>query len=68
MIRAYDKMKKDLEKAYELGSQWRVEHDGFEGSVIGHYITHEGKLGVVLQQRSTQVVHVYGTKWLRSVP
>jgi hypothetical protein len=38
----------------------RVEYDGFEGEVIGQYITREGKSGVVVQQVGTRVVHVYG--------
>ena len=42
-----------------------IEHDGFEGTVIGNYVTREGKRGVVLQQTGTRVVHVYGEKWLR---
>lgn len=45
----------------------RIEHDGFEGDVIGHYQTREGKRGVVLQQHDTRVVHVYGEKWVRSL-
>ena len=45
----------------------RIEHDGFEGDVIGHYQTREGKRGVVLQQHGTRVVHVYGTKWIRAL-
>lgn len=42
----------------------QIEHDGFEGTVIGSYVTREGKRGVVLQQVGTKVVHVYGEKWL----
>lgn len=38
---------------------YRVEHDGFEGTEIGSYVTREGKEGVVLQQIGTKVVHVY---------
>ncbi len=45
----------------------RIEHDGFEGDVIGHYQTREGKRGVVLQQHGTRVVHVYGEKWVRAL-
>ncbi|RWO23304.1 hypothetical protein [Mesorhizobium sp.] len=43
---------------------YRIEHDGFEGTRQGSYITREGKRGVVLQQVGTKVVHVYGEKWL----
>ena len=53
-----------LEDNYPLGSVYTIEHDGFEGEVIGYYQTREGKQGVVLQQIGTKVVHVYGTKWL----
>ncbi len=45
----------------------RIEHDGFEGTVIGTYTTREGKRGVVLQQIGTKVVHVYGEKWLATL-
>lgn len=37
-----------------------VEYDGFSGDIIGHYVTREGKNGVVVQQDGTRVVHVYG--------
>lgn len=37
-------------------------YDGFEGDVIGHYVTREGKDGVVVQQDGTRVVHVYSRK------
>ncbi len=43
-----------------------IEHDGFSGDIIGHYITREGKRGVVVQQHGTRVVHVYGEKWLKT--
>ncbi len=42
-----------------------IEHDGFIGDIIGHYVTREGKRGVVLQQIGTKVVHVYGEKWIK---
>lgn len=38
----------------------KIEYDGFEGDIIGSYITREGKEGVVVQQHGTKVVHVYG--------
>lgn len=53
--------------AFPRGSEWRVEHDGFQGRVIGSYLTEEGKPGVVLQQTGTRVVHVYGEKWPRAL-
>ncbi len=43
---------------------YRIDHDGFEGTIQGHYVTREGKRGAVLQQIGTKVVHVYGEKWL----
>jgi hypothetical protein len=49
----------------EFGSTVEIEHDGFVGTVIGYYTTREGKPGVVLQQVSTKVVHVYGAKWIK---
>jgi hypothetical protein len=42
-----------------------IAHDGFAGDIIGHYVTREGKRGVVVQQDGTRVVHVYGEKWLQ---
>lgn len=47
-----------------LGNRYRIEHDGFMGTVIGDYVTLEGKSGVVLQLDGARVVHVYGEKWL----
>jgi hypothetical protein len=41
-----------------------IAHDGFAGDIIGHYVTREGKRGVVVQQDGTRVVHVYGEKWI----
>lgn len=48
--------------------RYRIEHDGFVGTVIGVYTTLEGKRGVVLQLDNAKVVHVYGEKWLRDEP
>jgi hypothetical protein len=53
--------------ALEAGVAHRIEHDGFEGTVQGFYVTREGKRGVVLQQIGTKVVHVYGEKWLAAL-
>ena len=47
-----------------LGSRFRIEHDGFEGIVIGYYTRLDGKRGVVGQQIGTNIVHVYGEKWI----
>lgn len=44
--------------------RFRIEHDGFVGTVIGTYTRLDGKRGVVMQQDGTNVVHVYGEKWL----
>ena len=52
-----------LADRYTLGTHLSVEHDGFEGEIIGYYKTKEGKAGLVLQQHGTRVVHVYGVKW-----
>lgn len=49
---------------YRLGEHHTIEHDGFAGTVIGHYTRLDGKRGVVMQQDGTNVVHVYGEKWL----
>lgn len=53
----------DMANKWPLGMSLAVEHDGFRGTVIGHYVTREGKRGLVLQQDGTKVVHVYGVKW-----
>lgn len=42
-----------------------IDHDGFVGTPIGHYTRRDGKRGVVLQQVGTNVVHVYGEKWIK---
>ena len=48
---------------FPYGVQLSVKHDGFAGSVIGYYVTREGKPGLVLQLDDARVVHVYSTKW-----
>lgn len=48
-----------------IGTRLSVEHDGFEGTIIGYYRTREGKPGLVLQQDNTRIVHVYGEKWFQ---
>lgn len=53
----------ELAKRYPLGFNQSVEHDGFKGTVIGYYVTREGKPGLVLQLHDAKVVHVYSTKW-----
>ena len=50
------------------GERYRIEHDGFQGTVIGHYKRLDGYEGVVMQQDGTKVVHVYGKKWLIAAP
>lgn len=52
-------------QAWDNNRTHRIEHDGFEGNVIGYYVTREGKRGVVLQQTGTRVVHVYSEKWIK---
>lgn len=51
--------------AAEIGTRYAIEHDGFVGDVRGHYTRRDGYRGVVLQQDGTNVVHVYGRKWLK---
>lgn len=48
----------------EAPQRYRIEHDGFVGTKIGEYRRRDGKRGVVLQQDGTNIVHVYGEKWL----
>lgn len=52
---------------YPIGSQWKCRFDDFQGSVIGYYLTKQGKQGVVLQQNGTRVVHVYGIASLEKI-
>ena len=53
--------------SYPYGTEISIEHDGFIGKVIGHYVTLENKRGVVLQQIGTRIVHVYGEKWCNPI-
>ena len=57
----------DLVERWPIGTLAAIEHDGFEGTVIGYYERPDRKMGVVLQQVGTCVVHVYGEKWLKPV-
>lgn len=54
----------DRDQPWHRGTRYRIEHDQFEGDVIGSYKTREGREGVVLQQVGTRVVHVYGRQWI----
>lgn len=54
-----------LASANPIGAPFRIEHDGFEGEVIGYYQRRDGKRGIVGQQIGTNIVHVYGEKWLK---
>jgi len=47
------------------GERFTIQHDGFHGEVIGYYQRRDGKRGVVGQQIGTNIVHVYGEKWLQ---
>jgi len=51
-------------RPWHRGMKYRNLNDGFVGEVIGMYTTREDKRGVVMQQIGTQVVHVYGLKFL----
>ena len=53
------------ESDYERLQRFRIQHDGFEGLIIGHYKRLDGTLGVVGQQSGTNIVHVYSEKWLK---
>jgi hypothetical protein len=53
----------DTSLRFPIDTKLTVAHDGFSGTVIGYYVTREGKPGLVLQQEGTRVVHVYSTKW-----
>lgn len=53
-------------KRTDLQNVHEIEHDGFRGTIQGHYTTREGKKGVVLQQVGTKVVHVYSEKWIKA--
>ena len=63
-VQQKEKYKEDIKSIPDYGKQYQIDHDGFKGTVIGHYITREGKYGTVLQLNDARVVHVYGTKWL----
>lgn len=58
------KLESDSSTVASSSSVFRIEDDGFEGTVIGTYTTREGKRGLVLQQIGTKVIHTYGLKCL----
>lgn len=49
---------------YPMGAHYTIKHDGFTGTVVGHYIRHDGYNGIVLQLDGANVVHNYGVKYL----
>jgi hypothetical protein len=49
----------EIVAGWPYGSYASVERDGFNGTVIGWYVTREGHPGLVLQQNGSKVVHVY---------
>ncbi len=55
----------DALRKHPLGTCYTIQHDGFHGHVIGYYQRHDGKRGVVMQFGATNIVHVYGDKWLQ---
>ncbi len=55
-----------MKQEWPVGSRFHIEHDGFVGTVIGYYVRADGKRGVVGQQDGTNIVHVYGERWLRA--
>lgn len=54
----------EMQARHPLGTEYRIEHDGFEGEVCGYYRRDDGYAGVNLQLAGAKVVHVYGEKWL----
>lgn len=64
-IAALREILRHLSPQEPIGTAYRIEHDGFAGTVQGYYKTREGKKAVVLQQHGTKVVHVYGRQWLK---
>jgi hypothetical protein len=64
VARIIDRLDEEAAQETEIGKVYKVDHDGFIGTVIGTYITAEGKRGVVMQQDGTRVVHVYGKRFL----
>lgn len=65
LLRAHDEqLARNVSEFPRRGEEFFIKHDGFHGSVIGEYLTRDGKKGVVLQMIGTRVVHVYGEKWL----
>jgi hypothetical protein len=53
-----------LMNSFPYGSRWINANDGFKGTVVGWYVTREGKHGVDLQLDNAKVIHVYQIKWL----
>ena len=48
-----------FEKYWPYGTNAHVAYDGMHGTVVGWYVTREGKPGLVIQQDATGIVHVY---------
>ncbi|EHK57722.1 hypothetical protein [Allomesorhizobium alhagi] len=63
-VAVYEIARTALAEQGEAPQRYRIEHDGFVGTKIGEYQRLDGKRGVVLQQDGTNIVHVYGIKWL----
>jgi hypothetical protein len=58
----------ELTKRQPYGTPIAIEHDGFNGVVIGWYVRLDGVPGIVAQLDDARVVHVYGEKWLKPAP
>lgn len=63
---AFDELRQ-IRARFSMGTRFRIEHDGFVGAVRGYYVRLDGKQGVVGQFLGTNMMHVYGEKWLTPI-
>lgn len=62
-FRPFDELR-EIRARFPMGMSFKIEHDGFRGLVRGYYVRLDGKQGVVGQFTGTNMMHVYGEKWL----
>lgn len=49
----------ELARRWPYGTTAKAGSDDFDGTVVGWYVTREGKPGLALQQHGRRIVHVY---------
>ena len=59
------RMKRTPPETVDADKVYKIDFDGFEGTIVGSYTTREGREGVVLQQLGNKIVHVYGANHIK---